>query len=68
MVKDTKNYNTCRKIQNLPTSTYILITIISKIITISTPKKYLQNFSAFSKSSPDTGDGDGDCDRQNEMA
>ena len=63
MVKDTKNYNTCRKIQNLPTSTYILIKIISKMISISTPKKNLQNFSAFSKSSPDTGDGDGDCDR-----
>ena len=55
------------KVKSLPTSTYILIYDFSQTIqSLFPPKKYFQNLSLFSKSPPDTGDGDGDCDRHGE--
>ena len=61
-MRNTKKIKHCRKIQNIPTSTYILIFVCRKKnhSQFSPQKSYFPNFSLFLKSLLDAGDGDGD--------
>ena len=71
IMRNTKKIKHCRKIQNIPTSTYILIFVCRKKnhSQFSPQKSYFPNFSLFLKSLLDAGDGDGDgdCDRHGEF-
>ena len=67
MPENGKNYNTPHKVKSPPTSTYILMFFHKQFNLNFPPKKYFQNLSLFSKSSADTGDGDGECDRHGEF-